>query len=219
MLHNNKSPRVSLQPSSRKTPPPGANGRASAAGSNFTLNSSTLMTPFPSSIFSPSASVPSFCPCRVNLSRRDRLRNTSAQLVKSLHPWGPTTPATTAWGSSTFCLDTSWHTIRGRIILQQECGPSLSEYYKPWTPPPREPPQEISQSATSPGLPYPYSFVQANTARAVPTPTSTPSVSRTSNYSLYIIPTTPQRCPTPCLLRPTLSASCSQPIITASGGN
>ena len=63
------------------------------------------------------------------------------------------------------------------------------------------------------------SSAQTNTARAVPTPPSTPSVSRTYNYSLYSRPTTPQRCPTPCLLRPTFSASCSQPRITASRGN
>ena len=141
MMQNKQPPRSSMPPYSRKTPPPGANGRASAAGSNFTLNSSTLMTPFPSSIFSPSASVPSFCPCKVNLSRSDRLRNTSAQLVKSLHPWGPTTPGAISWGRSTFGWDTSWRPIRGSIILQQECGPSLSALSNPWTMPPREPPQ------------------------------------------------------------------------------
>ena len=82
-----------------------------------------------------------------------------------------------------------------------------------------EPPKEILQSETSPGSPSSSSSVQENTARAVLTPPSTPSVSRTYNYSLYSSPTTPQRCPTPCSLRPNLSASCLQPRITVSRGN
>ena len=153
--------------------------------------------------------MPAFCPRNGNLSRSDMSSNTPTRLVKYLHPWGPTTPVTTTWGSSNFDWDASWRPIRGRIILQQECGPSLSDSYKPWTPLPREPPREILQSETSPGSPYSSSYVQANTARAVPTPPSTPSVSRTSNYLLYSSPTTPQRCPTSCFLRLTLSASCS----------
>ena len=77
MLHNNQYPRGYPLPFSRRTPPPDNNGGASVAGSKFPSTSITLKTPFPSSIFSPSASVPTFCPCKVILSTRDRLSNTS----------------------------------------------------------------------------------------------------------------------------------------------
>ena len=137
VLHNKQSPRGSLQPSSRKTPPPGANGSASAAGCKFPLTSNTLRAPFPSSKFSPSTSVPAFCPCKGNLSIIDLSKNTSARLVKSLHLWGPTTSNTTAWGSSTFVWDARWRPIRGRILLQQECSHSMSALSKPRATPPR----------------------------------------------------------------------------------
>ena len=87
MLINNKSPRVSRPPSSIKTLLPGANGGASAAGSKSPQTSKTFRTPFPSSRFSPSASVPDFCPRKGNPSRSDRLSSTSARSVKSSHPW------------------------------------------------------------------------------------------------------------------------------------
>ena len=119
MLHNKQSPRGSLQPSSRKTPPPGANGGALTAGYKSPPTSRTLRTLFPSSKFSPSTSVPAFCPRKGILSRSYWSSNTSARSVKSSHQWGPTTPATTAWGSSTFGWDTSWRPIRRRILLQQ----------------------------------------------------------------------------------------------------
>ena len=131
MLHNKRSPRVSPQTSSRKTSTPGTNGSTSAAGYKSPPTSKTFKTPFLSSRFSPSASMPALCLRKGNLSRRNLSRNTSARLVKSLHPWGPTTPSTTSWGSSTFFWDAIWHPIRTRILLQQESGPSLSESYKP----------------------------------------------------------------------------------------
>ena len=96
MLHNNQYPRGYPLPFSRRTPPPDNNGGASASGSKSPPTSKILKTPFPSSRFPPSTSVPAFCPRTVNLSRSNRLSNTSAQLVKSSHPWGPTTPVTTA---------------------------------------------------------------------------------------------------------------------------
>ena len=65
--------------------------------------------------------MPAFCPRNGNLSRSDMSSNTPTRLVKYLHPWGPTTPVTTTWGSSNFDWDASWRPIRGRIILQQEC--------------------------------------------------------------------------------------------------
>ena len=172
------------QTSSRKTPTPGANGGTSAAVCKSPPTSNTFKTPFLSSRFSPSASVTAFYLRKGKISRSDLSSNTSARLVKSLHLWGPTTPVTTSWGISTFGWDSIWCPIGGRILLQQECGPSLSESYKHWKPPPRDLPQEISQSETSPRLPSSSSSGQANTARAVPTPPSTPSVLRTSNYSL-----------------------------------
>ena len=184
MLHNKQSPRGSWKPSSRKTPPPGANCGASAAGCKLPPTSKIFRTPFPSSKFSLGASVPFFCPCKVNPSRSDRSSNTSARSVKSSHLRGATTPNTTAWGRSTFGWDASWRLIRSSILLHQECGPSLLALSKPWTPPPRELPQEISQSEISPGWPSASSSGQANTARVVPTPPSTPSCSRRSNFSL-----------------------------------
>ena len=174
MLLNKQSPRVSRPPSSIKTLLPGANGGASAAGCKSPQTSKTLRIPFPFSIFFPSASVPDFCPRKGNPSRSDRLSSTSAQSVKYSHPWGPTTPDTTEWERSIFAWDVIWRPTRNRILLQQECGPSLSALSKPWTPPPREPHQEILQSAISPGSPYSFSSAQANTAREVPTPPSTP---------------------------------------------
>ena len=180
--------------------------------------SKIFKTPFLSSRFSPRASVPAFYPLKGNLSRSDLSSNTSTGLVNYLHPWGAITPTTTALGSSTIGWDARWCPIRRRIILQQECGPSLSESSNPWKPPPREPPQEISQSATSPGSPSSSSSGQADTARAVPTPPSTPSVSRTSNYLLYSIPTTPQQRPTPCLLRPTFYPPVPNPEERRQGG-
>ena len=124
-LHNKQSPKGSLLPSSIKTPSPGSNGSASAVGSKSPPTSRTLRTPFPSSKFSPSASVMAFCMRKGNLSRSDQLSNTSARSVKYSHLWGTTTPGTTAWGISNFGWDASWNPIRRRIILQQECGPSL----------------------------------------------------------------------------------------------
>ena len=105
VLHNKQSLRGSLQPSSIKTPPPGTNGIASASGFKSPPTSNTLRTPFPSSKFSPSTSIPDFCPCKGNLSRSNQSSNTSARLVKSLHLWGTKTSNTTAWGSSTFGWD------------------------------------------------------------------------------------------------------------------
>ena len=180
MLNNKQSPRVSQQPSSRKMPSPGANGGTSAAGCKSPPTSKTFKTPLLSSRLSPRASVPAFYSCKVNLSISDLLINTSARLVNYLHPWGPTTPSTTTWGSSTFGRDASWCPTRRNIILQQECGPYLPESSNPWTPPPREPPQEIPQSATSPGSPSSSSSGQVNTARAVPT---LPSTTRTLDRS------------------------------------
>ena len=88
MLHNKQSPRGSLQTFSIQTPPPGTNGSASAADCKSPPTSITLRTPFPSSKFSPSMSVPAFCFCKVNLSRINCLSNTPARLVKSSHLWG-----------------------------------------------------------------------------------------------------------------------------------
>ena len=130
-------------------PPPGTNGGTSAAGWKSPPTSKTFKTPFISSRFSLSVSVPAFYfyQRKGNLSSSDLLSNTSAILVKYLHPWGPTTPATTRWGSLTFGWDASGHPIRGRILLQQEWGPSLSDSSKPWTRPPREPSQRHRRHA------------------------------------------------------------------------
>ena len=141
ILHNKQSPRGSHIMSSINAPLPGTNGGNPEAGCKLSPNSKTFNTPFPFSIFYPSAYVPAFCPRKGNLSRRDLSSNTFARLVKSLHPWGPITPTTTEWGSSNFGWDTRWNPIIRRITLQQECGPSLSESSNPWTPLPREPPQ------------------------------------------------------------------------------
>ena len=51
ILYNKQSPRVPLQPSSRKTAPLEANGGTSAAGCKPPLTSRTINTPFLSSIF------------------------------------------------------------------------------------------------------------------------------------------------------------------------
>ena len=102
ILHNKQSPRGYLQPFSIKTPPSGANCSASAAGCKSLPTSKTFSNPFPSSNSSPSTSVPAFYSCKGNLSRSDWYINTSAQSVKSLHLWGPTTPNKTAQGSFTF---------------------------------------------------------------------------------------------------------------------
>ena len=149
VLRNKQSPRGSLQPSSIKTSPLGINGIASASGFKSPPTSNILRTPFPSSKFSLITSVPAFCPCKGNLSRSNESSNTSARLVKSLHLWGPTTPNTTAWGSSTFGWDSRWRPIRRRILLQQECIHSLSALSKPRATPPKESPQETSPSAIS----------------------------------------------------------------------
>ena len=133
-------------------------------------------------------SVPAFCPRKGNLSRIYRSSNTSAQSVKYLHPWGPTTPDTTAWGRLTLGWDASWRAIRRRILLQQECGPSLSALYKPWTPPPSKPPQETLPSAISPESPSSSSSDQAYTSSAVLTLPIIPSGSRISDPSLDSIP-------------------------------
>ena len=101
------------------------------------------------------------------------------------------------------------------ILLQQERAPSLSALSKPWKQPPRELPQETLPSSISHGTPSYFFSVQENTARALPTLPRTPSGLSTSNYSLDSSPTMLQRRPTPCLLRPTLSASYSQPRRTA----
>ena len=134
ILHIKRCHMDYLPHSSKKTPPPGANGGTSAAVCKPPLTSKIFKTPLLSSIFSLIASVPAFCLRKGNLSRINMLSNTSAGLVKSLHPWGPTTPVTTAWGSSTFGWDASWRPIRRKIILQQEYGPSLLDSSKPWTP-------------------------------------------------------------------------------------
>ena len=141
MLLNKQSLRVSMPPSSSKTPPPGANGGTPAAGCKSPPTSRTLRTPLPSSNFLRSASVPDFYSRKGNLSRTNQSSNTSTRSVKSLHPWGPTTPDTTEWGSSAFAWYPRWRPTRKRILLKQECGPYLSVLYKPWTPPPREPNQ------------------------------------------------------------------------------
>ena len=104
MLHNKRSPRDSLPPSSRKTPPHGANGGISAAGCKFPPTSNALNTPFIPPYFLPSVSVPDFCSRKGIPSRSDRSSNTSAPLVKSSHPWGLTTPATTPLGKIDFRL-------------------------------------------------------------------------------------------------------------------
>ena len=72
MLLNKQSPRVFWPPSSRKTPPPGTNGDASAASRKYPPTSRTLRTPLPSSKFSPSVSNPDFCLCKGKISRSDR---------------------------------------------------------------------------------------------------------------------------------------------------
>ena len=97
MLHNKQSPRSSLTLSPRKTPPPGANGGAYSAGRKYPSTPKASNTPFRSSNFFPISSVPDFCPHNISPSRHNWLRNTSVKSVKSLHPWGPTTPATTSW--------------------------------------------------------------------------------------------------------------------------
>ena len=51
MLHNMQSRRVSPQPSSRRTPSPGSNSDATAAGYKFPPTSKALKTPFLSSRF------------------------------------------------------------------------------------------------------------------------------------------------------------------------
>ena len=117
--HTKQPPRVSPQPSSRRTPPPGSNGGASADGCKLPPILKALKTPLLSSIFFLSAYVMAFCPRKGNLSRSNQSRNTSSRSVKSLHPWGPTTPATTTWGNSTFGWDAIWRLIRRRILLQQ----------------------------------------------------------------------------------------------------
>ena len=86
MMYNKQSPRVSPQTSSVKTPPPGTNGGTSAAGCKSPPTSKKFKTPFLSSIFSPSTSVTAFYPHKGNLSRSNISSNTSARLVKSLHP-------------------------------------------------------------------------------------------------------------------------------------
>ena len=197
MLHNNQSPRGYLQPFSIKTPPSGANGSASAAGCKSPPTSKTLRNPFPSSKFSPITSLLAFYLCKGNLSRSNLSINTSNQSVKYLHLWGPTTPDTTAWGSFTLDWDSSWCPIRRRILLQQYCIPSLSALSKPWTPSPRETPQETLPSAISTQSPSSSSSGQANNTRAVPTLSSAPSVSGTYNSSLDSSLTTPQRRPMP----------------------
>ena len=97
MLHNKQSPRGSLPLSAIKTPPPGPNGGASAAGCKSLPTSRILRTPLTSSKFSLSASVPDFYPRKGNLSRSNWLSNISDRSVKYLHLWGPTTPNTTPW--------------------------------------------------------------------------------------------------------------------------
>ena len=99
ILINKQSPRFSRPPSSRKTLLPSANGGASTAGCKYPQTSKTLRTPFPSYKFLPSASVPDFCLRKGNPSISDWSRNIYAQLVKSSHPWVPTTPDTTEWES------------------------------------------------------------------------------------------------------------------------
>ena len=68
--------------------------------------------------FFPSASLPDFCPYRGSPSRSGWSSNTSAPWVKSSHPWGTATPATTAWGKSTFGWDR-----RGDMGLRIKCVP------------------------------------------------------------------------------------------------
>ena len=105
MLHNMQSRRVSPQPSSRRTPSPGSNSDATAAGYKFPPTSKALKTPFLSSRFLPVMSILYLYLRKGYLSRINWTSNTSARSVKYSHRWGPTTQATTAWGNSNFGLD------------------------------------------------------------------------------------------------------------------
>ena len=77
ILLNKKSPRVYWPPSSRKTPPPCANGSASADDCKPLPTSRKFRTQFRFFKFSPSTPVLDFYPHKGNLSRSDQLSNTS----------------------------------------------------------------------------------------------------------------------------------------------
>ena len=141
MLQIKRSPRDFYPQYSIKTPPPGANGGACAAGFTLPLTSKSSNTQFLSSIFFLSASMSAIYSRKGNPSRGERSTNTSAPSVKSSHPWGMTTPTITVWGNSTLIWDARWRPIRRKILLQQECGPSQLTLSKTWTPPPKEPHQ------------------------------------------------------------------------------
>ena len=119
MINNKESPIFYLQPCSRSKPQPGANGSASAAVWKSRLVLKALNNQFLSSRFLPCVSVMAFCTRKGKSSISDWLSNTSDRLVKSLHQWGPTPPATTVSGNSTFGWDASLSPIRRRVLLQQ----------------------------------------------------------------------------------------------------
>ena len=81
ILYKKRSPWASLPPFSRNTPPPGANGGASAAGCKSPPISQALNTPFHYSKFLPSASVLDFCLRKVSPLISNWWSNTSAPLV------------------------------------------------------------------------------------------------------------------------------------------
>ena len=216
MTQIKRYPRASIPPLSINTPPPGANGSVSAAGCKLPQTLKSLNTPFRSSKFPPSVSVPDFCPRKRSPSRSNWSGNTSATSVKSLHTRGPTNPATTTWESLTFGLDASWRPVRKKILLQQECVPYRLMSYNLWTPPPKEPPQEISPPENSTGSTSSSSSGWASTERAAPIPSSARSDSGTSNSSLESRPTTPRWPPMTSLHKQNSSVSSSRLRITDS---
>ena len=107
ILHSKLSPRDSPLQYSRNTLPPRANDSDSKDDCTLPLTLKVSNTQFPSSIFLRSVSVPDFCLCRRIPSRSYWSNNTSDPLVKSSHPWGPTTHVIAAWGNSTFVWEAS----------------------------------------------------------------------------------------------------------------
>ena len=97
MLHSKRSTKVFLQRSSKRRPPPGANGGAYAAGYTSPPISKASNTPSLYFIFLKSAYVPTFCLQQVTPTRNDCLINTSASSAPSSRHWGPTTHDTTEW--------------------------------------------------------------------------------------------------------------------------
>ena len=92
MLQSQRSPMDSCIHNSRKTPTPGANDGASAAGCTSPLTLKASKTQFLSSRFLSISSVLDFCMCKGNLSRSYRLRNTSAPSIKYFHCGGRRPP-------------------------------------------------------------------------------------------------------------------------------